>query len=658
MKVIKAVFFIEIFFSFNGSAQSNNKINIYTDHIIKNVSPLLTGACIEDVNHEIYGGLYSQMIFGESFQELPMDINAAVSPRFKGLSGSLSCKAPRDVLKDEPEIRSWQPVKKGTAIGSFGIDSIHPYVGKQSQTINFINGTGAIGIENRGLNREGLSLSGQKPYEGIICARSDRPTQLYISLESEDGAIIYAQTSIAITDRAWKKYDFKLIPSKSAEHTRLAISLHNPGTVTLGYVFMQPGSWGRYKNLPIRNDVVEGLLKEKLTVMRYGGSMTLADNYRWKNMIGPREKRPPYKGIWYPFSSNGWGIIDFMDMCEAMHIVGIPDFSSGETPQDMADFVEYENGDGNTVWGRKRIADGHTAPYHLKYIELGNEQFNNEKLTTQFKLLADAIWKKDPAMQIIFCLSDNTSEDVRGDIAYIKQTIDNCRQKGHQAWFDVHIFNDNEKQPDMADFNLAGKQLDSVAPDHDFRLCIFEENADNARMRRALAHGNIINRVDRSKYEVPIMCAANCLQVNHQNDNGWNQGLLFFDPEYVWGQPSYYVSQMIAGNYLPQVIKTDFVSQSDTLDITALKSTDGKTVALQVVNYKPTSVDAQVVLKDYKGSAKKVSITVLKGNGLDDWNTVDEPYRIVPVMHYVALENNSCNYVFAPYSFTILRFEE
>src|SRR3954465_11515017 len=33
------------------------------------VSKYLTGACIEDVNHEIYGGIYSQMIFGESFQE-------------------------------------------------------------------------------------------------------------------------------------------------------------------------------------------------------------------------------------------------------------------------------------------------------------------------------------------------------------------------------------------------------------------------------------------------------------------------------------------------------------------------------------------------------------------------------------------------------------
>ena len=44
-------------------------INVQADHVVGPVSRLLTGACIEDVNHEIYGGIYSQMIFGESFQE-------------------------------------------------------------------------------------------------------------------------------------------------------------------------------------------------------------------------------------------------------------------------------------------------------------------------------------------------------------------------------------------------------------------------------------------------------------------------------------------------------------------------------------------------------------------------------------------------------------
>ena len=45
------------------------EISVHAGDVIARPSRHLTGACIEDVNHEIYGGLYSQMIFGESFQE-------------------------------------------------------------------------------------------------------------------------------------------------------------------------------------------------------------------------------------------------------------------------------------------------------------------------------------------------------------------------------------------------------------------------------------------------------------------------------------------------------------------------------------------------------------------------------------------------------------
>ena len=47
-------------------------------------------------------------------------------------------------------------------------------------------------------------------------------------------------------------------------------------------------------------------------------------------MVGPREKRPPYRGIWYGYSSNGWGIIDFLDLCEAAGFLAIPDFNIDE----------------------------------------------------------------------------------------------------------------------------------------------------------------------------------------------------------------------------------------------------------------------------------------------------------------------------------------
>jgi hypothetical protein len=51
--------------------------------------------------------------------------------------------------------------------------------------------------------------------------------------------------------------------------------------------------------------------------------MVNAAAYRWKKMIGPRDRRPPYRGFWYPHSTNGRGIVDFLDLCEAAGFLGI-----------------------------------------------------------------------------------------------------------------------------------------------------------------------------------------------------------------------------------------------------------------------------------------------------------------------------------------------
>ncbi len=106
-------------------------IDVQADHITGQVSRLLTGACIEDVNHEIYGGIYSQMIFGESFQEPP----PASAPDSQ-LSGM------------------WRPVRRGTAAGRFAIISEQPFAGAQSQQVSFDSG------EGNGASRTRASIAG------------------------------------------------------------------------------------------------------------------------------------------------------------------------------------------------------------------------------------------------------------------------------------------------------------------------------------------------------------------------------------------------------------------------------------------------------------------------------------------------------------------
>src|SRR5262249_34160166 len=155
-------------------------------------------------------------------------------------------------------------------------------------------------------------------------------TALVAALESRDGARRYAEAELKVTGKDWQRLNFTLTPGASDRAGRFALKLKGPGSGVLGHAFLQPGAWGRFKGLPVRRDVAEGLIGQGITVLRYGGSMINHPEYRWKKMLGPRDRRPPHKGTWYPYSTNGWGILDFLDFCEAAGFLAVPAFNMDE----------------------------------------------------------------------------------------------------------------------------------------------------------------------------------------------------------------------------------------------------------------------------------------------------------------------------------------
>ena len=604
------------------------------------VSPLLTGVCIEDVNHEIYGGLYSQMLYGESFQEPPnADATAPVS-------------------------RMWRAFQTGSAKLRASIDKDQPFVGSSSQRIEQAGGDGEVGIENKGLNRWGLSFQQGKLYEGYLWARAAKPTDLYISLETSDGSRRLAESKIAISADQWRRYDFTATPTADESNGRFAISLKSPGSVTLGHTFLQPGAWGRFKDLPVLRDVVEGLIRQGVSVMRYGGSMVNARAYRWKQMIGPSDRRPPYKGTWYPYSSNGWGIIDFLNLCEAANFVGVPDFNANESPQDMSDFVEYVNGPADSPWGRRRAADGHPAPYHLKYLEIGNEERIDDLYAQKFAAMAEAIWAKDPSIIPVvgdFSYSRPISDPMRIDGAAAKITtlagqqsiLKFAKSKDQEVWFDVHIGTEGPG---------AGRDLDALptyidalqklADGAKHRVVVFEFNAGHHAQRRALANALAIGRIERDG-RIPIATSANGLQPDGQNNNGWDQGLLFFNPSKTWLQPPGYVTQMIAQSRLPLNVPAE-VTGSPLLDVTAERSPDGKMLVLRIVNIGDAPVPATVILDGFATTESSAKVITLAAP-LSATNTADQPDAVVPKETQLPLKHGeplSCT--FPPYSFTVV----
>lgn len=512
----------------------------------------------------------------------------------------------------------WRPITTGDAAAAFSLATESPFIGTQSQRVEFKSGSGEVGIENQGLNRWGMSYLAGKPYDGYVWAKSDAATSLTVALQSTDGKT-YAEQTLALGAGDWRKLPFTLTSNATDPHGRFTLKLERPGAVTLGHAFLQPGPWGRFKDLPVRKDVALGLLAHRVGIMRYGGSMVNDNHYHWKQMIGPRDRRPPYHGNWYPYSTNGFGVIDFLNLAEAMGIEGIPDLNANETPQDVADFIEYVNGPADSEWGRRRAADGHPAPYNLRRVELGNEERVDEAFARKFNALAQAVWAKDPNVIPIagdFSYHEPITPDhvthADGGIRNLDGQRDILRfAKDHdrEVWFDVHIWSESLAPSD--NLRALPSYLDSmaqVANGANFKVLCFELNANSHGIQRALANAmstNVIRRDGR----LPIVVSANALQPDGQNDNGWNQGLLFLNPSQVWLQPPAYVMQMQADDLPNDLVQTTLTGASaNHLDVTASKSPDGKTLTLQITNlgeattlaldlahFTPTQPQAQVI---------------------------------------------------------------
>jgi alpha-L-arabinofuranosidase len=521
------------------------------------------------------------------------------------------------------------------------------------------------------LNRWGLYVQAGKPYEGGVWARCESPTEVTVALESADGGQVYGESTLPLEAGSWRRLDFTLTPSQTDKDARFAIKLTHPGSVVLGYAFLQPGSWGRFKGLPVRKDVAEALVAQGLTVLRYGGSMVNIDTYRWKNMIGPRDLRPAYRGHWFRYSSNGWGIIDFIDFCRAAGFLSIPAFNMGESPQDMADFVEYVNGPINSEWGRQRARDGHPEPYHLRYMELGNEEAVDEGYWQRFKPMAEAIWQKDPNITIVvgdFAYDRPIRDpyDFSGaprirSLAAHKKILDLAVQHEREVWFDVHIWTGEPRQPDglggVPSFIAALRNLN---PQARFKVAIFELNANNHALRRALSNAHAINELKRLGDDVPVVCSANCLQPYQQNENGWDQGLLFLDPSQVWGQPPYYVTQMMSTHYQPLCVETTVECPDRCLDVTATCSKDGRTTVLSVVNVASEPVETSIRLPEFSPEKDTAKVMTLTGQ-LGDINTPEEPGCVTPTKSSWRLTRDAGSgelvYTFGANSFTLLTFE-
>ena len=799
-------------------------IHINADNVTNRITPWMTGSCIEDVNHEIYGGLYAQLIFGESFEEPPLtrsplqnwmayggqwrvgddglhveadagakmirdaaevrdgvvecDLqfadaktgNAALivrvsNPRvgadtWTGYEISLSASdrnlalhrhrddwhllktVPADILPGKwhhlraelagatfrvtldnaPQtqleytdgadtilagnigLRSWNTnaafrnliittaqgkttdtlqqstrpasadtisgmwdrVQTGNAPTRYTWDRKNPYNTAYSQRIEREKGDGIAGVANSGLNRWGIAVRKGQQFKGYVYLRRENfAGHITVALQSADGKHTYAHQEVTLGNSEWTRRDFTLQTNASDPRARFAIWIDTPGSLWIDYVELMPTGKDLFHGLPVRADIANALVKQGLTFLRYGGSMVNAPTYRWKFMLGPRDKRRQVKGWWNPQSSNGFGIEEFLQFCEAARIEPAFAINIDETPEDAADMVEYLTGSEMSRWGNVRIQNGHPLPYHIKYIEIGNEEAidgNKDwyaRYLERFKLLYAAMRARNPGLQFVIAAW------WRPDEPFCKQIVQELGDKA--ALWDVHVGGDDLREGANVDRQLTQmRQLfQAWSPGTQLKACIFEENGGRHDLQRALGHAHILNVTQRHGDFVLVDCPANCLQPWLQNDNGWDQGQIFFTPDKVWGMPPFYAQQMAASNYQPLCVESRVENSeknaagttSGNIDVTATRSEDGKTLVLHIVNIGSAAHALPVSLSGFSNVAPHADVWTLSGD-LKAVNTPDalEQTRSVHSTLNGIGEHFTLNV--APFSYTVIRLRQ
>ena len=125
----------------------------------------------------------------------------------------------------------------------------------------------------------------------------------------------------------------------------------------------------------IRNDVVEALKEINVPVLRWPGGC-FADEYHWKDGIGPRENRKKminthWGGV---VEDNSFGTHEFMELCSQLGCKAYINGNLGSgTVQEMSEWIEYMTFDGVSPMAELRRKNGRKEPWNVDYFAVGNE---------------------------------------------------------------------------------------------------------------------------------------------------------------------------------------------------------------------------------------------------------------------------------------------
>jgi alpha-L-arabinofuranosidase len=497
------------------SAPGQVRITVDAGHPGPTLSPTQHGIFFEEINHAGEGGLYGQMLLNPYLQDgqagwrVKTDDGATAEFFAPGTDGHYP----------EPHFRIMTPATAG------------------NPTVTLTNG-GHFGIGVRKGERLDVSLligehSGSARLEPFV-ARLVAPNGDILANAPLERDLAHPAVARGVADA-----EVHLVGTLTARATepKASFQIFFPSSCSFlgGTLFLE----GTYHNRPrsLRKDLAGMVAGMRPSFVRFPGGCfvegnCLANRFNWKETLGDPRGRKPTADLWGYTTTNGLGFHEYLTWCEDMHAEPLFVVNCGMSHTDVVpidkmdeyvrsalDAIEYANGDNTTKWGKLRAANGHPKPFHLRFMEIGNEN-GGPRYEERYALFYNAIKKAHPEITLI------ANEPVHS------------RQ---MDMVDEHYYS----SPQF--FARQAHRYDTY-PRNGPKIYVGEyavtEGCGRGNLMAALGEAMFITGMERN-CDVVRMSSYAPLFVN-VNDRKWNPDAIVFDTLHCYGTPSYWAQRMFS----------------------------------------------------------------------------------------------------------------
>jgi alpha-N-arabinofuranosidase len=596
---------------------------IDASHSAGRVSPKLYGLMTEEINHSYDGGLYAELIQNRVFLDNP---NSPVH---------------------------WSVVSDEGSAATIALDSAHSFNDKLTTslrlTVTKADKTHSAGVANDGY--WGIPVQPKTTYRVSMLARGEAGFSgpVTVSIVSDDAHTVYATGKFSGLTTDWKKFELTLKTGKVAPtaRARFVITLNRPGTVWLGLVSLFPPTWNDQPN-GFRKDLMQMLVDLNPKFLRFPGGnylegQTIETRFNWKKTLGPIGERSGHPCPWGYRSTDGMGLLEFLEWCEAIKAEPVLAVYAGYSlkgmhvnpgadlqpfVQEALEEIEYVIGDTNTTWGARRARDGHPAPFELTYVEIGNEDWFDKSGSYEgrFAQFHDAIKAKYPQLKTISTFGNDQPKS-----SHVKS-----RQPD---MIDEHYYRSTDEFLQMSSdyakkYDRSGPEIfvGEWAAHEDGAIKPWEAGArkqpPTPSMKAAIGDGAFMAAMERNSDIIIMQCYAPLFVNVNPGARQWRPNLIGYDALSAYGSPSYYAFQMFSRNVGDEILST--VSAGTAVQGCATRDSRTGEIILKLVNPQPTEESLNIEIKGITVLNSKADAITLAGCP-EDTNSISHPRNVVPV---------------------------